>query len=588
MKQSEFIRIFCQKPDSFSWFLGAGASYNANLPTADDIITDLKRRFYNSEESQTYKTKDLQNDAVRETVEAFMQSRGFPERWAPEEYSTYFEKIFGTDRERQRNYIAGILSEDRVRLAIGNRVFGALMVAGMCRAAFTTNFDPVVEKSVAEIGGKPLSAYHIEGAHNAVTAINNEEFPFYCKLHGDFQYDTIKNLESDLAQQNANLSRCMKLVGSRMGMVVAGYSGRDDSVMAVFQDILNHQNPFPHGLYWLKMKARAPLPSVTALMDAAKAKGIKADFVNIETYDTVMLRIWRNLDNKPDDLDKKVRKGCVQTVSIPLPESSGIKPLVRFNALPLTRTPNVCGCVRLKKELDWDGLADIQRNSETSSVFTLGANLMAWGTAENIEETFGAIYNGTEEFELDFDWRKNSELHLKRFMEDGIAKAFCRERPLLMRKRRSGVYLIVDNKAQDVGLFQSLFDEVGKTFGFIPGLRLPANDELPAVEKVGFAEAVHLSLSYADDRLWMVLKPDVWIFPSRARQHARSFLDSRKAPRQNDKLDRILSAWVEILSDQAGRNTLVSISPFDGEVGYLNPEFEFSTQTGFAMKRGSV
>ena len=76
MNQSEFTRLFCQKPDSFAWFLGAGASHNANLPTADDIITDLKRRFYNSEESQTYKTKDLQNAAVRETVEAFMQSRG--------------------------------------------------------------------------------------------------------------------------------------------------------------------------------------------------------------------------------------------------------------------------------------------------------------------------------------------------------------------------------------------------------------------------------------------------------------------------------------------------------------------------------
>ena len=102
MNQSEFTRLFCQKPDSFAWFLGAGASHNANLPTADDIITDLKRRFYNSEESQTYKTKDLQNAAVRETVEAFMQSRGFPERWAPEEYSTYFQKIFGDNRERQR------------------------------------------------------------------------------------------------------------------------------------------------------------------------------------------------------------------------------------------------------------------------------------------------------------------------------------------------------------------------------------------------------------------------------------------------------------------------------------------------------
>ncbi|MCF6328751.1 MAG: SIR2 family protein, partial [Henriciella sp.] len=269
MNQSEFTRIFCQNPVSFAWFLGAGASHNANLPTADDIMTDLKRRYYNSEENQTYKTKDLQNSAVRENVESFMQSQGFPERWAAEEYTTYFQKIFGDNRERQRNYITGILSVDRVRLSIGNRVFGALMVAGLCRVAFTTNFDPVVEKAVAEIGGKPISAYHLEGAHNAVTAINNEEFPFYCKLHGDFQYDNIKNLEADLKSQNSELSRCLTITGSRMGLVVAGYSGRDKSVMSVLQEVLNNPNPFPHGLYWIKMKDSTPLGAVTQLIEEA-------------------------------------------------------------------------------------------------------------------------------------------------------------------------------------------------------------------------------------------------------------------------------------------------------------------------------
>ena len=65
MNQAEFARIFCERPESFAWFLGAGASRNANLPTAEDIITDLKRRYYCSEENQSFSTKDLQNDADR-------------------------------------------------------------------------------------------------------------------------------------------------------------------------------------------------------------------------------------------------------------------------------------------------------------------------------------------------------------------------------------------------------------------------------------------------------------------------------------------------------------------------------------------
>jgi hypothetical protein len=117
----------------------------------------------------------MQNEAVRTRVQAFMESRGFPELWADDEYSTYFEKIFGEDKERQRRYLKGILSEDRVTLSVGNRVLAAMIGSGLSRAAFTTNFDSVVEKAVAEVASLSLSAYHLEGSHAANQALNNEE-----------------------------------------------------------------------------------------------------------------------------------------------------------------------------------------------------------------------------------------------------------------------------------------------------------------------------------------------------------------------------------------------------------------------------
>jgi hypothetical protein len=52
-----------------------------------------------------------------------------------------------------------------------------------------TNFDSVMEKAMARVAGKDLHAYHLEGSHTAVAALNNEEFPIYCKLHGDFRYE---------------------------------------------------------------------------------------------------------------------------------------------------------------------------------------------------------------------------------------------------------------------------------------------------------------------------------------------------------------------------------------------------------------
>ncbi len=199
MDRGDLISCFCARPQNYAWFLGAGTSASAGLPTAADVLWDLKRRYYCREENQEITRQDLQNDAVRAKIQIFMETRGFPELWADDEYPSYFGKIFGNDKERQRRYLKGILAEEKVSLSVGNRVLGALMACCYCRVAFTTNFDSIVEKAVAEVAARSLAAFHLEGAHAANQALNNEEFPIYCKLHGDFRYDSLKNLSTDLA-----------------------------------------------------------------------------------------------------------------------------------------------------------------------------------------------------------------------------------------------------------------------------------------------------------------------------------------------------------------------------------------------------
>ena len=95
MEQGELTDIVCARPQNFGWFLGAGASAASGLPTASDIILDLKRRYYCQQENQDVSRQDMQNDAVRARIQGFMESRGFPSPLAADEYATYFEKIFG-------------------------------------------------------------------------------------------------------------------------------------------------------------------------------------------------------------------------------------------------------------------------------------------------------------------------------------------------------------------------------------------------------------------------------------------------------------------------------------------------------------
>jgi hypothetical protein len=254
--QAQLSGIISERPQNFAWFLGAGASRSAGLPTATDIIWDLKRRYYCQQENERISRQDVHLEAVRSRIQSYMASKDFPTEWAPEEYSTYFEKIFGVDKERQRRYSAGILAEDKATLSVGNRVLGAMLSSGLSRVGFTTNFDSIVEKA-AEVSGNSLSAYHIEGSRSALQALNNEEFPFYCKLHGDFRYESVKNLAADLATQNAELAQALKIAANRFGFVVVGFSGRDESVMTLFREASNASNAFPAWILLDRHQGRA-------------------------------------------------------------------------------------------------------------------------------------------------------------------------------------------------------------------------------------------------------------------------------------------------------------------------------------------
>jgi len=176
--QYELTSIFCARPQQFAWLIGAGTSAVAGLPTAWDIIWDLKRRYYCREENQDISQQDVQLAAIRARIQSYMLSKGFPVEGDPGEYTLYFEKIFGDNKELQRQYLAAILSEDKVTLSVGSRILGALLGTGRTRAAFTTNFDSVVERAVAEVSGRSLSAYHLEGAASASKGLSNEEYPY--------------------------------------------------------------------------------------------------------------------------------------------------------------------------------------------------------------------------------------------------------------------------------------------------------------------------------------------------------------------------------------------------------------------------
>ena len=585
MRVEELTDIFGQRPENFAWLLGAGASRSSGLPTATDIIWYLKLRYYCREENQDIDRQDVQLDAVKTRIQAYMDSKGFPSEWAPEEYSTYFEKIFGGDRERQRKFLAGILKEDDVRLSVGNRVFGALLSSDYCRAVFTTNFDSVVEKAVADVSGQSLAAFHLEGPTAANNALNNGEYPIYCKLHGDFRYDSIKNLSSDLVNQNRELSNCLINAGNRFGFIISGYSGRDESIMELFDAVLETNNPFPHGLYWTGLKSSIVPPAVKRLLQKAKGKGVQAEHVEVETFDTLMLRLWRNIQNKPKDIDKKVRRSEAASANIPLPEPGAGEPLIRMNALPITHWTTECLKLDFRKLKEWRELRDAQRNSEGSLIFTKAESVWCWGTASDIRIEFGDEITSLESDDVQERFINFSDnLHFQSFFLEGVCRALVKGKPLLSRSERYSSYLIVDAHSDDLAQLAALFNAAGKLHGEIPGLFTPVTDEYPKREKVTWSEAVRVSIDQKDGRLWLLLDPDIWIWPKRARRMATSFLDKRKGDRRNDKYNSLLSGWVQAVLGTSEKNIEIVVSPFESGSSAENPSFTIGTRTGFSER----
>ncbi|MFT4077487.1 MAG: SIR2 family protein [Asticcacaulis sp.] len=584
MNQAELIAHFSQRPSAFAWLIGAGTSRMSGLPTANDVIAYLKRRYYCQQESAEISLQDMTNEAVRARIQSFMDSKGFPPLWSPEEYSGYFDKIFGDDKERQRNFLRGILDESKVKLTVGNRVMGALLAAGHMRALFTTNFDSVVERAFAEVSGRSLAAYHLEGSHAALQALNNEEYPLYVKLHGDFRYDSIKNLTSDLLQQDQELARCLVASAARFGLIVAGYSGRDESVMVLLNEALDQTNAFPAGLFWTDIAGSRPLPAVTALIAKAKSKGIRTDLIEIETFDTLMLRLWRNIENKPIDLDAKVRRSATTGVDIPVPTPGNSRPLVRLNSLPIRQFPMQALRVDTSRGIDWSELRDVQAKARGKVIFTKGEHILAWGGTSDIKAAFGSLVTNLTPVDLPTDLFGSDYLYLQGFLEEALIKGLARGRPLLSRTTRNGSYLIVDRNAKDLTQLSAIKAKAEGLSGAIPGLTTTVTDEHPQSEPLYWTEALRVSLTWKNGQGWMLIDPDLWVWPPRGREIAKDFLDTRRRKRYNNRHDDLLSAWIETVFGKQAQPTVHTFTPFESGASSENPAFSIGSQTGYSWR----
>lgn len=503
----------------FAWFLGAGASASAGIPTAFDMILDFKARLFCDAIGVPRREIDPSDPVWQERIESFLDGKhGFPPNGHPDEYGVAFEKAFPTEAERRR-YI-----DDAVRRgqsSFGHRVLAALIASRQAPCLFTTNFDPLIERA-AVVADELLpvedrvhmAVAALDSADRARRCLQESDWPLLVKLHGDYQSEELKNTGPELQAQDASLRQVLIGGCNRFGLIVVGYSGRDASVMDALGEALRGATPFPGGIRWVIRPGREILPAVIDFLTEAVQAGVDAKLVESEAFDELAGDFDRHA-SFPVELAAHVRDArpspIVQPVTLPTTFQSEF-PTLRCSALPVLATPAVARAVRLANPITTpDARAAIKAAKVSGLAVARGHEVAAFGADDDLLAAFDTLrptLDGTTPLDPVSD---SVDLGL---VYDALVRALTRGRPLrpVLRHHGHSIVVTADNpartaeqRARDRERLAPLKQAYGAALtGTVPGGSLP------------FAEGVKIRMERHGSQWWCVFDPFTWIdFPRR-------------------------------------------------------------------------
>jgi len=553
------------------WLLGAGASATSGIPTASEMLWDFKKALYVSQRKVSPKAvEDLSNPSVRALLQNYIKSSGsFPEEGASGEYAAIFEAAWPNEGDR-RTYI-----ESKTRGAkpsYGHLALATLLKATHSRIVWTTNFDDLVDDACAKVFGttSALTTVGLQAPDLASEAIAAQRWPIQVKIHGDFRFRRLKNTNDELRHQDARLRRSLIESCKNSGLIVAGYSGRDESVMAALTEAINDNGSFPGGLFWLHRGGSVPLPAVEALMASARDAGIDGGLVVIENFDETLRDLLRLI--KGADTTSLDSLGADRAVWTPAPMPAGKKgwPVIRLNAIPIVSMPTVCRRI----------VCGIGGQSEVRDAIALA----------EVDVLCTRTKNGVLGFGSDIDLRiafeaydiKNFDLHSiephrlrndtaeRGLLREALSRAVVRNGGLVSQRRR-GVDLLYPSNPMDTR-WAKLKEVVG-----------PLEGRVRSTPDLTWKEGVAIRIDWADERSWVLIEPR-FVFENLTdenRAAATDFARERTVRRYNGVLNKLVSFWAEYLAKDGARQRALGVA------SGVEAEFVLSNVTAFSRRIGA-
>lgn len=204
----------------YAVLLGSGISRSARIPTGWDITLDLVRKL------ASVSGQDCDPS---------------PEKWyrdnfgkAPD-YSELLDSLAKTPAERQQllRVYWEATTEEREEGAKqptkAHRAIADLVAQGFIKVIITTNFDRLMETSLAENGIAPTVLSTPDQVHGALPLIHTRCCIF--KVHGDYLDTRIRNIPEELDSYPEEFDSLLDRIFDEFGLIVCGWSADWDMAL---------------------------------------------------------------------------------------------------------------------------------------------------------------------------------------------------------------------------------------------------------------------------------------------------------------------------------------------------------------------
>jgi hypothetical protein len=572
---SDFIAIWAAQRASLGWFVGAGVSASAGVPTAAAVRDRLLCERYAIEHQLVRQDLDESDPAVLQRVHRYFDGRnGMPSLGGDGDYSAAFELVIPDEVARKR-FLEELFAG--ARPSFGHRVLGGLLLAGHCNLVITTNFDPLIEQGFIDalrrgtdagecVTRGELNVAGLESSARARVALQSQSWPLAIKLHGDFRERRLMNTEPELREQDRELRSVVIDASRTFGIVVCGYSGRDASVMEMFRASASVPDAWPQGFWWMVRRPDAVPNSVRDLLVELASNGVAAHMVVAQSFDETMGAIARQAVVKPNMrryLDGLHPRG--RAIASALPKPSRKWPVLRFNALPIVAAR--IDVARVAVPADWrrsDVRAALRPRAKWPVVVCGPGEVLALGDPNDARLHLAsaggqrALPAPGEAGNVSIDpLAVTAPSHHKRVLVQAIAKTLSEALPVRMQASKSGsARLIVEGPRQgEPNHFAAVRKRLRTAYAEELYGDLPVQCGLNDGRRRRFAEEVGLDFDFQADRAWLLFRPNTWVEPPqtpvehRELDPATPWVNERWARRRrNEVWAELIGVWSELIA----------------------------------------